>query len=97
MIHYIRHTIRNHAKVFATRKHPGRTEQSGEFLFGIVPPEFIMAVIEKVIVQRPEALLLPLRQTTGRWCYQRLKHPRMTRIFMKQPVNRKMPAFYLLQ
>ena len=87
MVHHARHAVGHHAQVLAAGKHPRRAEQLGELALGVAAPELVVAVVEEVVIQRAEALLLPLRQVVGGRRDERLVHARMARIRMEEAVD----------
>ena len=60
--HHVRHAIRNHTQVLATRKHSRTGQQIRQFAKCGITPERIVPPVEKVVMQPVEGVLLPVRK-----------------------------------
>ena len=62
LIHYRRHTIRNHTQILTTCKHTCSSQQIRQLAKSRVTPKRIVTPVEEIIVQPVESILLPIRK-----------------------------------
>ena len=89
VVHNSWHAVGNHSEVFPAGKHARAGEQFREFQHGVVRPEGVMPMEEKVGMQGAETLLLPAFQFRSVGRNEGLEHPGAADIFGKQTLQRK--------